>query len=189
MDVPRLGVELEPQQCGSPIYDLHDNAGSLTPWIRPGDQNHILMDTSQICFLSTTMGIPKVHLFFIIPSSTCCKLIKFLNFYFHFNYYTSQFWNFLWFSFLAMPTAYGNSRVRHFKLLQWKCQMDPQPAVPKEPPLFYFGCTHGIWKFLGEGLNLSRICNLFHSCGNARSLTHCAGLGIKPATTETLPDH
>ena len=28
---------------------------------------------------------------------------------------------------------------------------------------FFFGCTHSIWKFLAQGLNLS------HSCGNTRS--------------------
>ena len=28
----------------------------------------------------------------------------------------------------------------------------------------------------------SHICDLSHSCGNAGSLTHCAGPGIKPAS-------
>ena len=40
------------------------------------------------------------------------------------------------------------------------------------------GCIHGIWKFLGQELNPSHSCNLCHSCGNARSLTPCAGPGI-----------
>ena len=35
-------------------------------------------------------------------------------------------------------------------------------------------------EFLGQGLNLSWSCNLHHSCSNAGSLTHCAGLGIEP---------
>ena len=35
--------------------------------------------------------------------------------------------------------------------------------------------TRGIWKFLG-GIKS----NLCHSCSKARSLTHCAWLGIKP---------
>ena len=40
------------------------------------------------------------------------------------------------------------------------------------PP--FFSHAHSIWKFLGQGQNLSRICNLSHSCGNARSLICCA---------------
>ena len=36
------------------------------------------------------------------------------------------------------------------------------------------------WKFLGQGLNLSPSCDLCLSCSNTRSLTHCAGPGIKP---------
>ena len=32
----------------------------------------------------------------------------------------------------------------------------------------------------GQGSELSRNCDPSHSCGNARSLTHCAGPGIKP---------
>ena len=39
---------------------------------------------------------------------------------------------------------------------------------------FLFGHTHGIRNFLGQALNLSHSCNLHCSCGNARSLTHCA---------------
>ena len=44
----------------------------------------------------------------------------------------------------------------------------------------WFGCTHGVCKFPGQGLNLSCSWDLCHSCGNARSLTHCAGRGIEP---------
>ena len=54
----------------------------------------------------------------------------------------------------------------------------PQPLsfspCPRRLFFFFFffnGCTRGIWKFPGQGLNLS--C----SFGNARSLNHCAGLG------------
>ena len=46
--------------------------------------------------------------------------------------------------------------------------------------ILFCGCTHDIWKFPGQGLNLSRTCNLCHSCSNAGSLNHRAGLGIKP---------
>ena len=37
-------------------------------------------------------------------------------------------------------------------------------------------------EFLGQGANPNHSCDLCHSCGNAGSLTNCAGLGIKPAS-------
>ena len=37
-----------------------------------------------------------------------------------------------------------------------------------------FGYTHGVWKFPVQGSNPCLSCDLCHSCGNARSLTHCA---------------
>ena len=37
-------------------------------------------------------------------------------------------------------------------------------------------------KFLGQGSDLSHSCNLSCSCSNARSLTHCAGQGVRPAS-------
>ena len=46
--------------------------------------------------------------------------------------------------------------------------------------VLFFGCTRGIWKFPGQGLNPSHSCDLCHSWGNAGSLTHCARPGIKP---------
>ena len=39
---------------------------------------------------------------------------------------------------------------------------------------FYFGCTWGIWKFPDQGLNPCHSCNMCHSWGNTRSLTHWA---------------
>ena len=36
--------------------------------------------------------------------------------------------------------------------------------------------------FLGQGFGLSFSCGLSPSCGNMRSLTHCAGPGIEPAS-------
>ena len=54
---------------------------------------------------------------------------------------------------------------------------------------FYFFATstaYGPWKFPGQGLNLSRSCDLCHrcslahSCDHARSLTHCATVGTPP---------
>ena len=43
-----------------------------------------------------------------------------------------------------------------------------------------FSHTCSIWKILGQGSNLSLSCDLHHSCSNTGSLTHCAGMGIKP---------
>ena len=43
----------------------------------------------------------------------------------------------------------------------------------------FLGYTRGIWKFPGQRSNLSCSSDLQHSCGNTRSFTHCAGLGIK----------
>ena len=40
--------------------------------------------------------------------------------------------------------------------------------------LFYFGYTHSMWKFLGQGSNPHHSSNPSHCLGNARSLTHCA---------------
>ena len=39
---------------------------------------------------------------------------------------------------------------------------------------FFFGCICNMWKFLGQGLNPSRNCDLCHSCINAESLMHWA---------------
>lgn len=47
-----------------------------------------------------------------------------------------------------------------------------------------FCSTHCIWKLPGQGLNPSFGCDLNHSCGHAGILTHCARLGIKPASPQ-----
>ena len=48
--------------------------------------------------------------------------------------------------------------------------------------LLLFWPICGIWKFLSQGSNPSQSCDLHHSCSNAaRSLIHCARLGIQPA--------
>ena len=39
---------------------------------------------------------------------------------------------------------------------------------------FFFGSTHGLWKFPCQGSNLCCGCDLCHSGGDARSLTLCA---------------
>ena len=43
--------------------------------------------------------------------------------------------------------------------------------------VLWFFC---IWMFPGQGSNSSYSCDLHHSCGNAKLLTHCTELGIKP---------
>lgn len=42
----------------------------------------------------------------------------------------------------------------------------------------FFGCTHGAWKFLGQGFNLHPISDLSCCRGNARFPTHCVTKGI-----------
>ena len=66
--------------------------------------------------------------------------------------------------------------------------LDPQndwSGVTVPPPFFptfffFFSCIRGIWKFLGQGLNLSFSCDLHCSGGNTGSLTHCSGWGSNP---------
>ena len=55
--------------------------------------------------------------------------------------------------------------------------------------LYFYGCTCGIWKFLGQGLNPSHSCDLSHSCGNIRSfLIHCTGYGpLASSVTQAAP--
>ena len=55
------------------------------------------------------------------------------------------------------------------------------PFLPPFLPSFhfsFFSCICSIWKFLGQGWNLSHSCDLHYSCSNARSLTHCPTTGI-----------
>ena len=55
-------------------------------------------------------------------------------------------------------------------------------------PLFFFfffffpyGCSYGIWKFPGQGLNLSHSCKLYHRCSNTRSFNPlCRAPGSNP---------
>lgn len=48
--------------------------------------------------------------------------------------------------------------------------------------LFFLGLYPQHIEFPGQGSDPSRSCDPNHSCGTAGSLTHCAGLGIKPVT-------
>ena len=45
--------------------------------------------------------------------------------------------------------------------------------------IIIFGCTRGIWKFLGQGSNPSSSCDLRHSCGHPGPLAPCSRLGIE----------
>ena len=46
--------------------------------------------------------------------------------------------------------------------------------------VFFFGQARDIWKFLGQGLNASHSCHLYHSCSHTESLTLCTRLEITP---------
>ena len=48
----------------------------------------------------------------------------------------------------------------------------------------FYDCTNGIWKFPGQGSNPTWSCNLCHSYSNAKSLNHCAKLGMKPSNPQ-----
>lgn len=51
---------------------------------------------------------------------------------------------------------------------------------------FGFGHTHGIRKLPGQGSKPGHICSLYHSCSNARSITHWAVPGGRTSNaTET----
>ena len=46
---------------------------------------------------------------------------------------------------------------------------------------FVYGCTHGIWKFPGQGSNLNCSYDLLHSCGNTGSFNSLpVGQGLNP---------
>ena len=47
---------------------------------------------------------------------------------------------------------------------------------------FFFFAALRRMEFLGQESDLSRSCDLRCSGGNARSLTHCAGLGMEPVS-------
>ena len=56
------------------------------------------------------------------------------------------------------------------------CHSRNSPKCPFFPPPFSAVPTV-LWKFPGQGLNLSHMCD--HSYSNVRSLTHCSRLGIE----------
>ena len=48
--------------------------------------------------------------------------------------------------------------------------------------IFFGGAIPQHMEFSDQGSDQSHSCDLHHSCGNSGSLTHCARLGIKPAS-------
>ena len=48
------------------------------------------------------------------------------------------------------------------------------PSYVSQLFFFFNDYTLSIWKFPGQGLNPRCSCDLYRSCGNARSSTHCA---------------
>ena len=55
--------------------------------------------------------------------------------------------------------------------------------------LFFFFAALWLWKFPDQGLKSSCSCNLHHSCGGARSLTHCTGPRSSPCLNSDLCCH
>ena len=53
--------------------------------------------------------------------------------------------------------------------------------------LLFHGHTQGIWKFLGQGLNLSHSSDLPHSCSNAGSFKPLLGRVLNPPGNEPAP--
>ena len=89
----------------------------------------------------------------LFPSLFCFILFYFL---FYFILFFFVFLLFLW----AAPAAYGGSQARG------------RTAAPRrELLILFFGCTCGMQKFLGQGLNPCHSSDLSHSIDSARSLT------------------
>ena len=50
----------------------------------------------------------------------------------------------------------------------------------------FFGCTHSMWKFQGQGLNMSHSSDPSHSSDNTRPLTHLAIRELPNTSFRTL---
>ena len=77
--------------------------------------------------------------------------------------------------------AYGSSKVRNqnraITVTYTKAEATPHLTHwATVGTLFFFGCTHGIHKFLGQGLNP------YHSSDNARFLTCCTTEELRTAS-------
>jgi len=69
---------------------------------------------------------------------------------------------------------WGNTLQSLTQISQWKF------SLLFSLSFCFFSHPYRMWKFLGQGSNLSWSCDLRHSCSSAGSLTHCTGSGIKP---------
>jgi len=103
---------------------------------------------------------------------------------------------------MAAPTAYGSSRARGwiwavaatYAIAETTLDpsthciglgIEPMPPQWPEPPkifLVFFLAVPRHKGFPGQGSDLSCSWDLSHSYSNTRSLAHCCGLGIKPAS-------
>ena len=62
----------------------------------------------------------------------------------------------------------------------------PRLTVFSTFSMFFYGCTHKIWKFPGQRLNPSHNCNLRHSYGNTQSFnTLCMAGDVTRASAAT----
>ena len=63
-------------------------------------------------------------------------------------------------------------------------QTPPPTHNPHQPSLYlpFFSAAPWQTEFPGQGSDPSYSCDLYCSCGNARSLTHYAGLGMEPVS-------
>ena len=92
------------------------------------------------------------------------------------------FFSFIFYLFLAVPTAYGSSQARDWthaqqwpKPLQWQCQvlnpLSHRRSLENRPPLWCYDHTCSIWKF-PDTRNWSCSAGLHHNHSNIRSELH-----------------
>ena len=60
------------------------------------------------------------------------------------------------------------------------CHSENSCFICLKPYFFFFGCTCGMWKFLGQELNLCHSSDPGHSSNNATSSGGCYGSGSVP---------
>ena len=77
--------------------------------------------------------------------------------------------------FLRFWTGHMTSRLVFF------CSVFSENSFQLIPPTPLFQLPPWHMEVPGPGIKSEPLC---HSCGNARSLTHCARMGIKPATPQ-----
>ena len=85
-------------------------------------------------------------------------------------------------SLLPLTLCTGNSSSEHRETIY-------ESLLVKSDVFFLFVCLFVCFlatlqhtEFPGQGSDLRCSCDLCRSCSNARSLTHCSGLGIEPVS-------